>query len=93
VTGGTSASEGSAYDMLTMTNKQIPLRDHFGLNGREREALEEIVQDHQGLDDVFRWGRQQVPPVVPEDVVMQDEFSHDVIVPWARGLYLVYDTT
>lgn len=73
--------------------KAIPLHDHLGLNDAERATLHGIVQGHQGLDDVFAWGRAQAPPILPADVVVQDEFSHDVIVPWAARLYLVYDTT
>jgi hypothetical protein len=76
-----------------MMMKAIPLHDHLGLNDAEWATLHEIVQGHQGLDDVFSWGRGQRPPILPADVVVQDEFSHDVIVPWAPRLYLVYDTT
>jgi hypothetical protein len=32
-------------------------------------------------------------PGVVKDVVVQDEFTHDVIVPWGPELVLVYDTT
>jgi hypothetical protein len=71
----------------------VLLHDPLGLNLAERAALEEIVQGHQALDDVFRWGRAQEPPLAPTDLIVQDEFTHDVILPWTRGLYLVYDTT
>jgi hypothetical protein len=73
--------------------KRIPLTDRLGLNEAEWRTLQRIVQGHQGLDDIFSWGRTQQPPILPADVVVQDEFSHDVIVPWAAHLYLVYDTT
>jgi len=32
-------------------------------------------------------------PQVVADVIVQDEFTHDVVVPWREGLVLVYDTT
>jgi hypothetical protein len=76
-----------------MTPKRIPLSDHARLDGAEQTALEATIQGHRGLDDVFDWGRAQAPAVVPADVIVQDEYTHDVVVPWVRGLYLVYDTT
>ena len=27
------------------------------------------------------------------DLVVQDEYTHDVVVPWSERLFLVYDTT
>jgi len=43
------------------------------------------------LEDVLHWGAAQRPPWDVVDVVVQDEFTHDVIV---RGpAYLVFDTT
>ena len=27
------------------------------------------------------------------EVVVQDEYTHDVVVPWGDGLWLVYDCT
>jgi len=32
-------------------------------------------------------------PTIVSEVIVQDEFTHDVIVPRADGLVLVYDTT
>ena len=71
----------------------IPLRDYAGLPSTEIEEIRQIVRAHHGLEDVFAWGRQQVPLVVPTHVLVQDEFTHDVVVPFPRGRYLVYGTT
>ena len=64
-----------------------------GLGDDQLRAIEEAVARHQILDDVLRWGRRQMPPREIVDVVVQDEFSHDVIFPYEDGLYLVYGTT
>ncbi len=64
-----------------------------GLGDDQLRAIEEAVAQHQILDDVLRWGRRQMPPREIVDVVVQDEFSHDVIFPYEDGLYLVYGTT
>jgi hypothetical protein len=55
------------------------------------------LQDQQNLKDVMSWALSQpvgtFMPQVVADVIVQDEFTHDVIVPWREGLVLVYDTT
>lgn len=43
---------------------------------------------HWALSDPSRF----LPQVVA-DVIIQDEFTHDVIVPWRDEVVLVYDTT
>jgi hypothetical protein len=67
--------------------------DHAGLPSDEAAALATVVSEHRGLDDVFAWGRRQVPPVHPAEVVKQDEFTHDVLVPLRKQRWLVYGTT
>ena len=69
------------------------LIDHAGLEAAEHAAILAIVRAHRGLDDIFAWGRAQSPPVHPADVVKQDEFTHDVLVPLPSGRWLVYGTT
>ena len=70
-----------------------PFRDFAGLTPEERARLEREVARHQDLMDVFAWGRQQTPPIQPADLVKQDEFTHDVLVPYTRGRWLVYGAT
>ena len=71
----------------------IPLIDYAGLANDEVASLERVVSEHRGLDDIFAWGRRQDPPVHPADVIKQDEFTHDVLVPLAAQRWLVYGTT
>jgi hypothetical protein len=44
------------------------------------------------LEEVLAWAFAQHPPAELLDVVVQDEFTHDVVVK-AREGYLVFDTT
>jgi hypothetical protein len=67
--------------------------DYVDLPADELAALNAAVRGHHGLDDIFAWGRLQTPPVVPADVIKQDEFTHDVLVPLPGGRWLVYGTT
>jgi hypothetical protein len=74
-----------------VTDRQ--LADYAGLDPAEYRALAATIQAHHGLDDIFAWGRAQTPPIHPADVIKQDEFTHDVLVPLPSGRWLVYGTT
>lgn len=65
--------------------------------GELTDAEVETLESHQSLEDVLRWGFAQPEAhrcrEVIADLVVQDEFSHDVLVPWRDGLWLVYRAT
>lgn len=44
------------------------------------------------LQDVVRWGFAQSPAYMVVDVIVQDEFTHDVVM-HAGDIYLVFDST
>ncbi len=58
-----------------------------------RRELEERTRTHVGLKTVLDWCLGQQPPILDTEVVTQDEFTHDLIVPVGEGVYLVYDST
>ena len=77
------------------------------MNRRDAEAQRELVSGlsetdgtdiagHKGLADVLAWAatkpKADVHPQIVAEVITQDEFTHDVIVPY-RDVFLVYDTT
>ena len=45
------------------------------------------------LGDLLDWSRALAPPVPAPDVITQDEYTHDVLVPWRANLVLAFDTT
>jgi hypothetical protein len=47
----------------------------------------------RNLGDVLTWARTLDPPVNAPAVVTQDEYTHDVLVPWRDGLTLAFDVT
>lgn len=49
------------------------------------------MQDHLTLRDAVAWAATLDPPRTPADIVTQDEYTHDVVIEFDRGLYLVYD--
>jgi hypothetical protein len=56
-------------------------------------TLEEAVARHRTLADAVAWGLMHTPPLVVADVVTQDEYTHDVVLPYRDGRFVVYDTT
>ena len=70
----------------------IPLIDNADLDQPTRSRLAGIVTSQTSLERVLNWGRAQRPPVDIASILTQDEYTHDVLIPF-EGRYLVYDTT
>ena len=68
-------------------------REQTPLSATLQEALDAEVMGLGSLQEVVRWGFAQKPPRDVAEVVVQDEFSHDVVLPWRDGIYLAFDTT
>jgi len=71
--------------------------NHANLTSEQLAAVESVLPEQRGLQDVVAWGLTKesgaaLPGVIAE-VIVQDEFTHDAIVPWRDCLTLVYDTT
>ena len=71
----------------------MPIDDHAGLAPEELAALEREVGGLGILAEVVTWGLAQRPPCLVSDVIAQDEFTNDVVVPYRHGLHLVFDCT
>ena len=73
------------------------LKNHAGLSEAELVEVEAGLPDQRTLADVIRWGSDQpagkVSPRIITRIVVQDEFTHDVFVPWGERLILVYGAT
>jgi hypothetical protein len=70
----------------------LTLIDRAGLGTEQLAALKTELEPLTILQDVIRWGFAQTPPSDVSDVVIQDEFTHDVVLAW-RHVFLVFDTT
>lgn len=58
--------------------------------------LEAEVPAQENLQELMHWALSDPTGFLPQvvaNVVIQDEFTHDVIVPWRGEVVLVYDTT
>ncbi|HKP68088.1 MAG TPA: hypothetical protein VJV05_02315 [Pyrinomonadaceae bacterium] len=70
--------------------------NYSNLADSEIATLDREVGHHAGLRDVLAWASTKSSSdrhqQIVAEVVTQDEFTHDVIVPY-RDVFLVYDTT
>jgi hypothetical protein len=57
------------------------------------EALGDAVRPLRSLGDLLDWARHLTPPVPSPLVLTQDEYTHDVLVPYPGGYWLDFDTT
>lgn len=78
---------------VSLPTPEIPLVVHAALSSRERDTIRAVTRSQRTLADVVRWGLAVTPARLVEDVIKQDEFTQDVIVPYDDRRYLVYDTT
>ena len=71
--------------------------NHANLSAQTIAEIEAQLADQENLKDVMNWALSHPAGTftsqVVADVIVQDEFTHDVVVPWREGLVLVYDTT
>jgi hypothetical protein len=71
----------------------MPLFLRASIDPARLADLETLTGLWKTLEDVVRWGLAGEPRRLIEEVVVQDEYTHDVVMPYADGLYLVFDTT
>ena len=69
------------------------LVDRANLPNDVLEALSRELAPLSMLDEVLRWAFSLSPPRDVADIVIQDEYTHDVVLPWRDTLHLVFGTT
>jgi hypothetical protein len=57
------------------------------------DELLALASRQRTLEEVVRWSLALTPPRLIARVVIQDEYTHDVVLPYDDGVYLVYDAT
>jgi hypothetical protein len=76
-----------------------PIVEHRGVEWRVaasdhvRRSIESLFATQKTLEDVVRWGLGSKPAQLVNDVVIQDEYTHDVVIRHPSGVWLVYDCT
>jgi hypothetical protein len=59
----------------------------------QADDLRHAAADLPTLDHAFRWALRQEPRLTPVDVVIQDEYTHDVLFGASGGSFVVFDAT
>lgn len=71
----------------------VELVDYANLVAAERQALAATLAPLSTLERVLNWGRGLSPAVDIDEILTQDEYTHDVVLRLADNRYLVFDTT
>ena len=69
------------------------LMNRSTLSEPELRNLEAEVLGHTSLVEAMEYSRRQGNAAAFPLVVIQDEYSHDVVFPWRGGRFLAYGTT
>jgi hypothetical protein len=72
---------------------KIPVENRANLPAERFDRIRGIVETHTTMERALNWFFAQAPALTPDDLVPQDEFSYDLLVPYSDGLYLHYDTS
>lgn len=57
------------------------------------DALLEAAKSLTTLEQIMTWGMKHDPPLLIAEMVQQDEFTLDVILPLAPDVYVIYGVT
>ena len=69
-----------------------PLIEVARLDAAERDGLAHAIAGQSTLEQALDWARTLTPPRRVESVLTQDEYTHDVLIPYGTR-WLVYDTS
>ena len=69
------------------------LTDHANVSADTLNELAESVAGLETLEQVIRWGLALPSERTILEVIVQDEYCHDVVMEWDADVYLVFDTT
>jgi hypothetical protein len=77
----------------TLVQAAVPVENRAGLAEADLAELAGVVSAHRSMKHVLDWALGHRPPLALADMVTQDEFSHDFLVAYPGGPWLVYDST
>ena len=71
----------------------LPIENRAGLPAAEFDPLAAVLATHRSIKHAVDWLAGHMPPLGLAGMVTQDEFSHDILVAYPGGVWLVYDST
>lgn len=76
-----------------MSERAVPVRAATDVPPAVLASAEAEVAHRHTLADVLEWARAQSPPRVVTEIVTQDEYTHDVVLPFDGSHFLAFDAT
>ena len=76
-----------------MTDRSVPVLRVGVVSGEVIARAEAALSQRRTLADVLTWAREQDPPRAVAEIVTQDEYTHDVVLPFDGSHFLVFDAT
>jgi hypothetical protein len=77
----------------TVVDHDIRVENRANLKPGDFAPLEADLTTQHSVRHVLDWLSRHEPPLKMEDMVTQDEFGQDILVPYENDLYLVYEST
>ena len=76
-----------------MTPRAVPVRAAGPIAADVVARAASELQNLPTLADVLAWARAQSPPRMVAEIVTQDEYTHDVVIPFDGSHFLTFDAT
>jgi hypothetical protein len=71
----------------------IPVENRAGFAPDDLAGIAGALAGHRSIKHAVDWLAAHDPPLAPTGMVTQDEYSHDILVGYPGGLWLVYDSS
>ena len=72
--------------------RTVPVRPVQGADSSTAVRIAELLEATFTLEQLLRWANAQELPVPVLEIITQDEYTHDVILPFGAA-FLAFDTT
>jgi len=76
-----------------MTERSVPVSGVGAVRPDVIARGEAALADRRTVADVLGWARAQSPPRLVAEIVTQDEYTHDIVLPFDGSHFLAFDAT
>lgn len=92
-----STEESQRRPLANLEISLMQVENRAGLGHDELSELQNQIGRFRTVEQILHWGFApksgcQCPQVI-KDLIVQDEFNFDLIVPWGPGYWLVFRAT
>jgi hypothetical protein len=82
-----------SYERAAMTDNTRSLRNLAGITDARCNELRLSLANVRTLGDLMEWGRTRHPPAQIDEIITQDEYTHDVLMLLDAPEWLAFDVT